>query len=110
MGDCQKALLPRPREGFCKFAGWVADFSRVEPDGDDAIFVGECLIEGRHGIFSIQLTQEAQNELRSQAETTLCIPQGLVDSLDDISESDAPARVRLGSKNTSACKTVCCLA
>jgi adenine deaminase len=53
---------------------------------DDEALV-QRLIEGRRGVFRIQVTQEAQTILR--------IPQGRIDSLDDISKSNAPARVCL---------------
>ena len=47
----EKALLTRPREHFCEFCWWIADFCQgFEPNGDDAILVSERLIENRSGV------------------------------------------------------------
>ena len=55
MSNRQQACVSRPRKRLLEFRRRVADLCRIEPDSNEALPVGESLIEGCHGVFGRQM-------------------------------------------------------
>ena len=80
-------------DGNCDMADGESDNMT---DCDDAVSVGEGLVERLLRVVFFEMPQEAQDQLRADAELAPAIQQSLVDALDHGGEGNPPAGVCLG--------------
>src|SRR3546814_12774545 len=68
---------------------------RVEADADDALAIGQRLVQRLHRRLGRKVTQKAEDDLRGDAEFALAVAQGLFDALEDGREGYAAPGVSL---------------
>src|SRR3546814_12881545 len=73
----------------------MALLRRVEADADDALAIGQRLVQRLHRRLGRKVTQKTEDDLRGDAEFALAVAQGLFDALEDGREGYAAPGVSL---------------
>src|SRR5262245_44352441 len=82
-------------EHALELAWWVAPLGRIQADADDAVAERKRGVERALGVGLVEVSQEAHDQARRDAEVALRVGDGAGEAIDHGCKGDAARRVAL---------------